>query len=609
MGSNTLGLHTPRLEARRGALKKVFARAKMEVAWQKFVREGLRNQQVFDLFDYNDFHFNRLKRFQDLQRAIISGRYRPTGSIPAKVEKSLGVCRTIIIPSPEDAVVLQCIVENLLHEAGKRQPSKNAFFSRSHKNNVGNFQFDSDYIWFKQWRKFSDKRMEFTSTHQWIVTTDIATFFDNVRYSNLRNIVSSFNNQHEVVLDILIDLLDGLCWKPDYVPSSKIGLPQVQFDGPRLLAHIYLFEIDAYIKAQTDDNFVRWVDDMTIAVRSRQHGKVILRDLDSLLQIRGLRLNSAKTRILSASEAAVYFQKSENASFDSIKAAFDAAKKAKTSTLAAKGAARMAFKALLASAEVGHRDKVIRRYIGLAAEMRSNFALKYVLTQFEAEPAMRESIYRYLSALGPRLDVFRGASAYLLGDDAVDDASVCHVVQTLIDWEVDRKDLLFKKLRSLAMKLCKPEFVRNNPHRFSAALALSVKYRTEGGLVSFVKRTEFVWSRSEFMARQVCAALSRVKDGAVLEWAANVIAPHAYRSAFSVIHSIRRFRDVSIVPGDVRLYVLNGNNKTTYKIHRLLIALTVLRSSGLKPAYKASLKASILKILTDPVYRSLIKAA
>jgi hypothetical protein len=215
LASNVSGLHTPRLEARRGALKKVFSQANMELAWKKYVRKGLRKQEVFDLFDYNDFHWNRGARFADLRRAILAGRYKPNTSIPVKLEKSLGICRTIVIPTVEDAVVLQCIVENLLPSAMKRQPSRNTFFSRSHQQTIGDFKFDSEYIWFKQWRKFARRRLELTSTHQWVVTTDIATFFDNVRYEYLRNIISTFNNQQEVVLDILFALLDELSWRPD----------------------------------------------------------------------------------------------------------------------------------------------------------------------------------------------------------------------------------------------------------------------------------------------------------------------------------------------------------------------------------------------------------
>jgi hypothetical protein len=377
MASTVSGLHTPRLEARRGALKKVFSQANMERAWQKYVRTGFRRQEVFDLFDHNDFHWNRAARFADLRRAILAGRFKPAGSLPVKVEKAYGVCRTIVIPNPDDAVVLQCIVENLLPQAIKRQPSRNTFFSRSHSKPNSDFVFDRDYIWFKQWRKFAKLRIQLGTAHQWVVTTDIATFFDNVRYAYLRNIISTFNGQHEVILDVLMSLLDELCWRPDYVPSSQIGLPQVQFDAPRLLAHIYLFEIDAFLKRATSNKFVRWVDDMTIAVASQEQGKCLLRDLDTLLQIRGLRLNSGKTRVLSAVEAAAHFQKTENDRFEAIEGKFKSAKKANRTYKTVERNAGRSFRRFLRIPPFGHHDKVIKRYVGLASDMRSDFAVTY----------------------------------------------------------------------------------------------------------------------------------------------------------------------------------------------------------------------------------------
>lgn len=607
MASNVAGLHTPRLEARRGALKKVFSEVKMENAWQKYVRNGFRRQEVFDLFDHNDFHWNRKARFADLRRAILAGRFKPAGSMPVKVEKAFGVCRTIVIPSPEDAVVLQCIVENLLPQAIRKQPSRNTFFSRSHSKPTSDFVFDRDYIWFKQWRKFARLRINLGTAHRWVVTTDIATFFDNVRYAYLRNIISTFNGQHEVILDVLMGLLDDLCWRPDYVPSSQIGLPQVQFDAPRLLAHIYLFEIDAFLKQRCANQFVRWVDDMTIAVSSQEEGKCLLRDLDNLLQIRGLRLNSGKTRVLSAAEAAVHFQKAENDRFEALEQKFKKAKSANRTYKTVERTTGRSFRRFLRTAPAGHHDKVLKRYIGLAADMRSDFALKYLLDNFQSAPENRDVLYRYMQALGPRKDVFDALEAFLESSHALDDASVCHIAQVLTDWELVSKSPIFKDLQKLATKLCKPTFVRQNPHRFSAALALAAKYKTEAGLISFIRRSKALWSRSEYMSRQACAATGRVRDPSFLRECVDEIEGHAYKSAISVVQALKKLRSfTSAVPSDVRLYVLNGKKSSTYKLHRLLVSLVILRSPNLSPKAKGALKAEVLTYVTDPFYKALL---
>ena len=120
-------LHTPRLTARRTALRKIFTLDSMRKAWKNYVRPGLRDQEILDLFDYNDFHWNQSSIFEHLSQALIDGRYRPSQSMAARLEKKLGVCRTIVTPTAEDAVILQCIVESLLPKALKAQPSKNAF--------------------------------------------------------------------------------------------------------------------------------------------------------------------------------------------------------------------------------------------------------------------------------------------------------------------------------------------------------------------------------------------------------------------------------------------------------------------------------------------------
>lgn len=602
--------HTPRLEARRGALKVVFSEKAMRKAWQKYVRSGFRRQELFDLFDYNDFHWNREKRIEDLSRAIIAGRYKANNSIPLKVEKSLGVCRTIVIPTPEDAVILQCVVEKLLPVAMKRQPSKNTFFSRSHANTTGSFEFDRDYIWFKEWRKFAQMRFELSSAHHWVVTTDIATFFDNVRHGYLRNIISSFDGQHEVILDILIGILDELNWSPDYLPTSNIGLPQVQFDAPRLLAHIYLFEVDAYLKDRTNDHFVRWVDDMTIAVDSREEAKVILRDLDTILQIRGLRLNSGKTKILSVSDASEFFHQSENRIINSLEAHIKKNLKLNRGTKVLARRCGVAFRKFLKRPAHGHSEKVLKRYVGLAAELKSDFAVKYMIATFPEAPGMRDVFYRYIHDLGPRRDVFKMLFKYLHSDNALDDASIYHVSQVLVDWQLKSSAKLFGELRKLAKRMMGAQFVRGNPHRFSAALSLSVKYSEERSLIEQINTSKNLWSRSEYLSRQVCAATGRIRDPKFLDQCSTHIAGSAYKSASSVVDEIKKLRSTrATLDQQIRGYINNGNNRTTYKIHRLLIALSVLRSKSIKNEFKSELKKEICENIQDPFYKNLILRA
>ena len=56
----------------------------MEKAWTKYVRAGLRSQEVVDLHDYNDFHWGRVKYFDSLRSEIINGNIYSEGIDPDK---------------------------------------------------------------------------------------------------------------------------------------------------------------------------------------------------------------------------------------------------------------------------------------------------------------------------------------------------------------------------------------------------------------------------------------------------------------------------------------------------------------------------------------------
>ena len=37
---------------------------------------------------------------------------------------------------------------------------------------------------------------------------------------------------HEELIDFLFFMLESFIWRPDYIPLSGVGLPQIQFDAP-----------------------------------------------------------------------------------------------------------------------------------------------------------------------------------------------------------------------------------------------------------------------------------------------------------------------------------------------------------------------------------------
>jgi hypothetical protein len=77
-------------------------------------------------------------------------------------------------------------------------------------------------------------------SYQYIVVTDIANYFDCIPLASLRNTLASCGKFSENLLNFLFYLLEAFSWRPYYMPHSGVGLPQINFDAPRLLAHAYL---------------------------------------------------------------------------------------------------------------------------------------------------------------------------------------------------------------------------------------------------------------------------------------------------------------------------------------------------------------------------------
>lgn len=589
-------------------LSDTFSIPNMQRAWKKYVRKGLRDQETVDLFDYNDFHWNREKRFADLRQLILSGNYKPGRSIPFKIEKKFGVCRTVVTPSPEDSLILQCLVESLISKLLKNQPTSNAFFSRSHQTPEKNFTFAKDYIWFTQWKKFAKFRIKVASSHNFVATTDIANYFDNVQYGHLRNIISTFDDIEEVTLDLIFGILESLCWRPDYLPAANIGLPQVQFDAPRLLAHVYLYEIDSYLNKATNGTFVRWVDDITFAADDEDQCKLILRDLDTLLQMRGIRLNSGKTHVMPASTARRFFYQRENENLTRWTSEYEKAMDQKLPTGPIILKVSKSFNRFIDREKFGHYDKIIKRFIGFAAKSKSDFALDYTLDLLPSNPELRNYVYWYASELPPSTKILKVIEKYLFSSGALDDTSQCQIAKMLTDWEVEPSSPLFSQLVKLADEMGKEKYVGNDTFRFVAALWMLTKYSTQARIVQFVRQSRDIWQHSEFLSRQVAAASGKFRDPKVIEDFSNTIRSHGLRSSITILDAIDGLRKLTTtIPPDLRLYILNGKQTSTYTLQRFLIAFTVLSSASIDKTKRNALRLQLIPYLRDPHYKNIIQ--
>lgn len=211
-------------------LAQVASRSALVRAWRGSVRNGLRNQVLPDIHDYLDIHRNIAGIAGRISADVEAGRYRPSPPEFVTIEKKDGISRRVAIPDPTDALLLQCIVNTLETQLKAVQPSKRAYYSRSHTPpNVERVDGTFAYPWWQLWPEFQEKIFQFSTTHAFLVVTDIANYFDTIPLHSLRNVIAAASRIGEHVLDLLFFVLETLTWRPYYIPHSGVGLPPAEF--------------------------------------------------------------------------------------------------------------------------------------------------------------------------------------------------------------------------------------------------------------------------------------------------------------------------------------------------------------------------------------------
>ena len=159
---------------------------------------------------------------------------------------------------------------------------------------------------------------------------------------------------------------EQLLWQPDYMQSIEIGLPQINLDAPRLLAHCFLYELDAFLASDTNRDFVRFMDDIDIGVDTLADAKRLLKSVDLVLQTRQVRLNSGKTLILKQAEALRHFRVMENAQLDMMASRVERKRRAGANIDLDRRVIGLRIRRGLAtrSFDAGNGEKVLKRWIG-----------------------------------------------------------------------------------------------------------------------------------------------------------------------------------------------------------------------------------------------------
>jgi hypothetical protein len=595
-------MHTERFDKlRKEALSKVFKTPTICNVWRNIVRTQLRHLDIKDIFDHYDFNYNIEERAQSIRSDILNGGYQVSLPLIYRIEKKFGICRHLIIPQPTDALALQVLVESVATKILDKQPSKNAFYSRD-KHNVGKpHEAFGDYPMTarEKWKELQKKIYKFNEDKELIVVTDLTNYYDSISIPELRKVSLSYISTDEVVLDLLFRIIEDISWKPDYLPYSGKGLPTSNLEAIRLLAHSFLFEIDAVISQKTDNCFTRWMDDIVIGVDNKKKAIEILSSISDMLKSRGLALNISKTDIYDTEKAIYNFQIDENKYLDGVRICPKNSPEynARTSEL------KTRFKKHYRDRQPKYWDKVAKRYITAFSKFGSPKLLTELSEAYLNCPALRPNLLGYLFSLGYRKDTGAKVSEIIDQLDVFDDISLFQICDLLTKWEIPVNDLTKTFLTAMDNKIVSISFEKKQPLCFHSVLWFKAKYSHPDELLSFLLKFANIWQTNSFLRRQVTAVMARL-----LSTKRDVVEPllkqqisSGISNTASVANQILAFARLSALDKKLSWYLFPRVKSKLYPLHKFLVLCSVLNSGVIRS--NDTIKVMVRDHVQDPYYR------
>lgn len=600
--SGRVPVKSPRFDIRASKLRAIFSPANIERIWKDKVRTSMKEQLIHDGIEHFDFHVTRKLNSRNLSQIILSGDYVPEKARRILLEKSKGLCRQIVIPSVQDSIVLQCLSDALYDEIKGKAPTKNSFFEpKDHNFSSG----PSGYGTFAAWLNFQKALFSFSKTRKFIIVTDIANYYDSISYAHLRNAIASIAGVEECVLDMLIFVLSDLLWQPDYTPRIEIGLPQMNLDAPRLLAHCFLYELDAFLHSDSSRDFVRYMDDIDIGVDTIVDAKKVLQSVDLVLQTKQVRLNGGKTVILTQTDAIGHFRILENARLDNIKASVEYRKKKGLSLDRQKRVIELRLHRGLKNKtfDTGNGEKVLKRWLGLAAQTNAKVKPEVLEQIIKIRPSVRDTVYGLIRGrpLTPSIAkiLARSALSGLLIDDAAMVDMSNHLVETMV------------KTKNCHTYIT--EIIHSNDQTkyfgLYSKLWLQSKYGSTAELLQTLNETQRFWVPHEQLGRLAASFLPLFHNSAeekeykiLLNGTLNAGVRQAYKFHISLSQDAKMFKQMFDA-----LKSHNPSRGTGITHAKFLCLLSALGNTSASSSQVSTLKAKNSRVFQDAYYKSIAR--
>ncbi len=224
------------------------------------------------------------QHWPSVRQALLDGTYKPSPLLRAIIEKPDGGERLLGIPTVQDRVIQQAMVQVLT-------PIFDPGFSNS---SFGYRPGRSAHDAVQQVKRYIKQGL-----HQ-AVDVDLSQFFDTVSHDVLMSRVARKINDKRLLKLIGCYLragvmIDGQCY------PTRVGMPQ---GGPLspLLSNVLLDDLDKELEYR-GHGFARYCDDFVILVHSQRAGERVMESITRYLERRlKLTINPTKSKVVKSTE-------------------------------------------------------------------------------------------------------------------------------------------------------------------------------------------------------------------------------------------------------------------------------------------------------------------
>lgn len=364
-----------------------------KIAWKQ-LRETISKDLIKDPFEYLDYEINLDDNIWNLVTKIKNDKYTPKRPLIIQFAKGKGLYRPVAILDVEDLIVFQAIIIRIAPKLDTLLPD-GVFAVRSTANDKKPFKG-----WYNEWPKYQKKIKALKNEgYNVLVVTDISAYFENIDHGLLKEIILQ-NDINKKLVDLLFFMLETWTHRPEYCANLYRGIPQTtNQDCSSFLSNIFLYEHDKIIVDEMPNcKYIRWIDDMNIAVNTEIEGKMVLKRISETLRNLYLFPNTGKTEILVGDDIDKHFYFEENIYLDNFEEKIKITVKNEENLRNLENELIEKYKLFSTENNEGLWFKVLKRYYTVFMRIRSRYLVQDVLKHLEKYPTLDAKICSYLFA-------------------------------------------------------------------------------------------------------------------------------------------------------------------------------------------------------------------